>query len=332
MLTVVAHTDHDGTDVLQRRISKHGNFVLRLVIRVIVDDIRDGVAYTFVACSFCLITCGLRVRQHFQREVEHVIFRPHGLAVGGGVVVIDARLGQNERNLVFVVVVAQVATHTDEARQVAVFEFRVDGTHLLGMNEHLQVLVLPHVIAGILIHRSCVVRTEVHHAQNHRLLVLRNQLSLTRIGLTAHTRWQHIVNRRTGTVLLDVHGLHVDGCACVNRRTDRRQVTRVLSPVAANEVERSKTQVCLFGAARQVHTHEADGLPVADRTYFLHTRAVAAERNLELIPRHLCGLTVSQRHFAYFLLRDVLAAYLHHVGTQDDFILVVFLVFVERIV
>ena len=78
------------------------------------------------------------------------------------------------------------------------------------MDEHLQVLVLPHVISGVFVHRLGVTGTEVCHTQHHRLLVLSDQLGLTRIRLTAHTRRQHVVNRCTGTVLFDIHRLHVD--------------------------------------------------------------------------------------------------------------------------
>ena len=77
------------------------------------------------------------------------------------------------------------------------------------MHEHLQVLVLPHVIAGVLVHRSGVMRAEVRYAQYHRLLVLRDQLGLTRVRLTAYSRRQDIVDRRAGTVLFDIHRLDV---------------------------------------------------------------------------------------------------------------------------
>ena len=67
-------------------------------------------------------------------------------------------------------------------------QFRIHFLQFLRMHEHLQVLILPHVVTGVLVHRPCVTGTEVGYPQHHRLLVLRNQLCLTRIGLTTHTR------------------------------------------------------------------------------------------------------------------------------------------------
>ena len=58
------------------------------------------------------------------------------------------------------------------------------------MNEHLQVLVVTHVVGGVLIYASCVAERQVVHAQYHSLFVLCNQLRLTRVGLTADTRRQ----------------------------------------------------------------------------------------------------------------------------------------------
>ena len=237
-----------------------------------------------------------------------------------------------QRDLVFVVVIAQVGTETDEAGEVAVLQVGIDALQFLGMDEHLQVLVLPHVVARVLVHRPCVMRTEVCYAEDHRLLVLRDELRLTGVGLTAHTRRQHIVDRRAGAVFLYVDGLYVNRCAGVDCRSDRCQIACVHTPVATDKVQRSETQMGLFLETGEVHTHEADGFPVADGADLLHAGAVASERNLELVPCHILGRSVTKRHFADFLLGDMLAAYLHHVGTEDDLVLVVFLVFVEGVV
>ena len=194
MLSRIADTDHNGRYFFERRVTEHGNLVLRFIRSLVKDDIRNSVADTFVAGSFGFVPRYFGTREDLQREVEHVLFRPYFFAVEDIVVVIHARFGQMKWDLVFVVVVAQVRTEADETAQVAVFEFGIDG-YLLGVDEHLQVLVLAHVVTRILVHRSGVTRTKVCHAENHRLLVLRNQLCLSRIGLTAHAGRQHIVDR-----------------------------------------------------------------------------------------------------------------------------------------
>ena len=124
------------------------------------------------------------------------------------------------------------------------------------------------------------------------------------------------MNRRTG----------------VHRCTDRIQIAVVLTPIAAHQIQRRKTQMRLFRAARHVHTHEPDTLPVADRTYRLHVRRIAAQRYLELIPVHRHRLAVTQIHLRRLLLHDMLQTHLHHVRAQLHAVLVVFLVLVERIV
>ena len=88
----------------------------------------------------------------------------------------------------------------------------------------------------------------------------------------------------------------------------------------------------LLAATGEVYTHEADRFPVADRANLLHTRAIAAQWNLELEPSYILCLTIRKRHFAYFLFGDVLASHFHHVGAQEYSVLVVFLVFVECVI
>ena len=200
------------------------------------------------------------------------------------------------------------------------------------MDEHLQVLILPHIVSGVLVHSARVSWTEVTHPQNHRLFVLGDELGLSRICLSADSWRQNVVNRRTGTVLFYIDGLHVDRRTGVDRYTDRCQIPCVLSPVATHKVQGGKTKMGLFGTAGEVHTHETDGLPVADRTDLLHGCTIPFERYLELIPSHIDRLTVTQRDPFDLLLGDMLAAYLHHVRTKDDFVLVIFLVLVEGVI
>ena len=166
------------------------------------------------------------------------------------------------------------------------------------MNEHLQVLVVTHVVGGVLIYGTCVAERQVVHAQYHSLFVLCNQLCLTRVGLTADTRRQNIVHRRTVTVLLDVHVLHIH-----QRCTGRRVVVVVLralvavqtlvvvSPLAANQIQTTEAQVHLFLAACEVQTRETYRLEVTDRTHAL--RVVALQWDLELIPCHRLCLAVA---------------------------------------
>ena len=330
MLTVVTHTDHDGLDLFEGRVTQHRDLILRLVVRVIIDDVRDGVAHPFVTGSLGSVTGCLGIGERRKREIEHILLRPHFLSVNRGVVIIDTLRRETQRDLIFVVVIAQIGTETDEAGEVAVFKQRVDLFHLLRMDEHLQVLILADVVSGILVHGACIVRTEVHDTQHHRLFVLGDELCLTRVGLSAHSRREDVVNRRTGTVLLDINRLHADRRGIYHRDAVGSEITGVLTPFTAHEVHGGKTKIGIIPEFLEVDTHKTNGFPVADTASFDHI--FAFERYLELVPGHILGLTVTQCDLTHFLLRDILLTDLHHIGAQDDLIFVVFLVLVERII
>ena len=204
--------------------------------------------------------------------------------------------------------------------------------HSLCVYEHLQALVVTHVVSHVLIHGSRVFRRQVVYAQYHCLFVQRHELSLSRISLTGHTRRQNIVNRLLVVILLDVHGLYIQHRTRIDIRSQRIQVLCVRPPFATNQRHRRKTQVRLVLAVSHVQTHEPNRLEVTDITDLADIRAVAAKRNLKLIPRHFHFFAVTQGHFGDFALGYMLLADLHHVGSENDFVLVVPLDLVERII
>ena len=336
MRTAVPNTDHDARYIFYRRVTKHGNLIVRMSIRVVIDFIRDIIPYTDRAGTFGFVTRHFRIRQGREWEVEHILFRPYCPAVAVAVVVIQSLRGQGQGNLIFVVVILQVATQTNETGQFIVSQIRVD-TRGLGVHEHLQFLVVTQVVRSVLIHGFGIVRGEVLNFQHHRLLVLRYQLRLSGIGLTAYARRQHIVDRCLGTVLLNTYRLHIQagfrrGIGTRTQRTAVIETLRVLSPVAANEVEVRKTQVSLMVKARHVNTHEADRLEVTNRTHRLHCCAVAVQGYLKLIPPNRSRLAVAQRHHRLQGIGYMLLTLLHHVGTQFNMVRVVFLVLVEGVI
>ena len=173
MLTAVTHTDHNRADILQCRVTEHGNLVLWFVVRFIVQHVWNSVAHSFVSCAFGFVTRQFGGSKGLEFEIEHILCRPNGNTINSRIIVIHTRWSQMQRNLIFVIVIAKVTTQTDETGQVSVFQVRVHRLQFLRMNEHLQILILTHVITGVLVHCSRVMRTEVHDA----------------VGLTTHTRW-----------------------------------------------------------------------------------------------------------------------------------------------
>ena len=78
------------------------------------------------------------------------------------------------------------------------------------MNKHLQTLILAHIIHHVLIHRTSILRGNIIQSQHHRLLVLSNQLCLTRVGLTRDSWRKNIVDWHTIGVLLNIHSLNIE--------------------------------------------------------------------------------------------------------------------------
>ena len=122
---IIAHTDHDGGYLLEGRITHDGDFILRLVVAFVIDDVGLGVAGILVSGSFGFVAGCLGAGEDRQREIEHVRLRPYAFTVVLRLVVIHAGSRQFERYLVFVIVIAHIATHSDETGQVVILQFQI---------------------------------------------------------------------------------------------------------------------------------------------------------------------------------------------------------------
>ena len=114
------------------------------VITEFNDALKESLALQLVAVL-------LGVGQHLKVQVYHVLAGPHGLAVMCRILVIEPLGCQLQRHLVLVVVAAVVAAQTDEDTRLPVRQARGIGQQGIGMHEELQVLVLPHVEAHVLV-------------------------------------------------------------------------------------------------------------------------------------------------------------------------------------
>ena len=85
---------------------------------------------------------------------------------------------QRERYLVFVVVVLIVATQADEQCQLVVTQIGEVGLQVVGVDEHLQVLVEAHVDEGLLIHGLRLVLLQVVDNHLQGLLIALHELGL----------------------------------------------------------------------------------------------------------------------------------------------------------
>ena len=194
------------------------------------------------------------------------------------------------------------------------------------MDEHLQALVLAQVYGGVLVDAFRLACSHVCDGHLHSLLVSLDKLWLCRVLLSADTRWQNVVDRGLVGILLNVHGTdnHLSGVAC--------RVGKVLvvgAPFATDEVEIAETQNDRLGESGEEHTHEADAGEVADGTDLL---LEVGQRNAELIPVGGLPVAVAEGLNVGMFLDDVVLTDDEVFRTDRDVVLIVTLIFVQRVV
>ena len=319
---VVAHTDDHSLHLSERRITHHRDAVLRLVgvVRRVDAVVRSlSVCLGFVALL-------LQAGELGEGDVEHVLLGPYGAGVGSRVASVLAGLGELQRNLVLVEVALIVGAETYEYRQLSVLKIRLVGLESVGVNEHLQTLVLSEVERCVLVHRLCLAGAERGDAHRECLLVVLHELRLRWVLSALDARRQDIVDRLLVVVLLDVHGAHHELARSGSRVVE---VLLVDAPLTTHEVERSEAQHDRMLEACEEHTHEAHRGEVVDSTELL---LVVAQRYAELVPVDRFCLVVAQLVGVLALVYDVVLAHLEVFGADRHAILEELLVLVERVV
>ncbi len=197
------------------------------------------------------------------------------------------------------------------------------------MGKHLQTAVLAHIHRQIFVHSARIALCQIVHAQHHRLFVLLGQLRLTWVGFTRNARRQHIIDRLFFVVLFDADRRHIErafGSGRIGWVVERFGVS---APFAAHQFERTKTQEHRFVETVHKDTHEAHRFEIANGADFLF---VVANRNFELIPRHAFALAVFEFDIGNHLVGDEVGTDHHGRWGQFHAVLVVFFVFVQRVV
>ena len=236
-----------------------------------------------------LVALFLQLGKHVERDVEHIGFRPYGTTVGGGIFAVVATVGrQRQGYLVFIVVVLVVATHADKHGELVVLQVGIVGNQMVGVDEHLHLLVLAQVETGVAIHGLRLTSLQILHHHVEGLFVGLYELGLRGVGYSRDTRRQHIVYRLLVVILLDVYSTYLEKAALSRRGA---QTLLVDAPLATHKVERTETQHDGFLEARHEHAHESDRGKVVDRT---HLALVLRERNTELVPVDVGGVAIAQ--------------------------------------
>ena len=160
MSTRVAYTNHHGFHVADARVTDYLEGVVILLAFHLafqhllgIDVIESHVA---VGYSHGLVAALLDFNEVFQSDVEVVDFGPDSLFVG----VWCTPCRHLQGHLVFIIVFSEVGTDTHKDGEILVFQ-GVFFVGSLGVDEHLQVFVLPQVEAGGLIDGASVTIDEV---------------------------------------------------------------------------------------------------------------------------------------------------------------------------
>ena len=329
LIRVVTHTDHDHLDLSQTWVTNDADRIAGIIlVSLRIDLIETYASFTLTSEPIAL---QLQVGPGLQLKVEHIFRRPDLLLIGAVVRIIRNRAVRRQvhRDLILVVVVLIIGTHTDEDGQVAIRQALGLIDRSLGMSEHLQTLVTAQVVRGRLINRPGITRRQIRNLQGERLLVLLQQLRLAGIEHTADSRRQHVVDRLTLSVLLDInrrnHQLTIR-----DRRYQRiREILLISTPVATNQFERTETQIGRFLETGHIHTHETDRLKVTDRTNLL---VITLDRDLEEIPFNRLLRAIHHGNFRLTLVYDIVDTNLQITRPQGDLVFEILLRAVQRIV
>ena len=171
---------------------------------------------------------------------------------------------------------------------------------MVGVDEHLQPLVLAQVEVGVAIDGLRLILREVLHREAQRLLVVLGELLLVGVGHSGDARWQHIGHGLALGVLLHVHSAHLQRSRLGGGTG--LQVLLVLSPLAFHQVEAAEAQRNGLLEAREEHAHEADAGEVVDGT---HLALPLLQRHTILIPSDGEGVAVAQLGVVVAMVHDV---------------------------
>ena len=205
---------------------------------------------------------------------------------------------------------------------------------MVGVNKHLQTLILSQVQVLVLIDRLRLVLREVLHRKAQRLLVALCKLRLVGVGHSGDAWRQHISHRLTVCVFLYVDGTHLQHARLGSCRS--HEVLLILSPLATHQVERAETQHDRLLESSQEHAHIANAGEVADRTDLI---VIFSQWDAILIPAHgdrvaiaQLGGIVAMVHNMRLVRLDTSVIGLQLIVADGDMILIVAFVFVQGVV
>ena len=321
---IVTHADHDGLHLAQGRVTHDAYLVVRPV--VVVDGEECG--QVGIAEALLAVACLFHFGEHREVDVQHILFRPYGAALFGGISVVASGCRQLQGNFVFVEVVLVVRAEPDEDTGLIVFRFGYILGQRVGMDEHLEVFVLAHVQVGVLVHGAGVSRSQVTYRQREGLFVVFGQLALCRIHYAADARRQYVVHRCLVVVFFDVDSRYFHASVRGGHFAGIKSLF-VGTPFGFHQIQCGETKDDGLFETGQEHTHEPYAREIVDVAHFL---LVFGKRYAELIPIHLFRVAVAELDACRTFVHDMVLPHNEVFRTDADFILVIFLVLVQCVV
>ena len=160
---------------------------------------------------------------------------------------------------------------------------------VLGMDKHLQTLVLAGIKRSGLIDGPRLLAAQTVNLEKHGLLIFLTHLCLAWVYLTRDAWRQNIVDWQAVAIILNIDSRQRDGTrTCIISHTVGRfkqiLVLAIHGPIGAHQIEGSESQICGRCKIGHIHTDEPDGLEVGDGAFLA---VVLLNRNFELIPVYL---------------------------------------------
>ena len=226
----ISYTNHHRLHFAQRRVAENGDAVVGIVGVVVAEFGR----VTGSTARTSPVTGLLQIGQFREVDIEHILLRPYGTTVVEVVFVIVVAVGrQLQRDEIFVVVVAVVAAETDEYCQLVILQRGFVVDEVVGVNEHLDMLIAAQVERRVTVDGFRLVLRQVLDHQTQRLLVGFGQLGLRGVGDARDARRQYVVDGLAVVVLLDIDRADLQLTAVAGAS----QLLVVQTPLATHEVQ-----------------------------------------------------------------------------------------------
>ena len=165
----VANTYKHNPNIAQTRIAKHSHCILHVV--GIVTGIKHSVSHPVHICALIAVSWSLQGSKHIQWNVQIVCQRPDSGSVSWIEIVIIARRGQFQWNLILIIIILDIWPQANEYRKVSIAQRCNVVNKSLGMHPHLKTLVYPHVKLRVFIYTACVSGLQSFDCNRKRLFI-----------------------------------------------------------------------------------------------------------------------------------------------------------------